>query len=96
MAKQRDFVRIMFYVYVIVSGKEKYIGFTKDLVRRLSEHNSGKSTYTKRHKDWRVLYYEAHTNEDDARRRERYLKTSSGQQSLRNMLKGALYEKTIT
>lgn len=94
MAKQRDFV-IMFYVYVLQSKSGRYIGFMTDLKRRINEHNTGQSTYTKRDV-WELLYYEAHTNETDARRRERYLKTSSGHMALSKMLKEALGEKIIT
>lgn len=89
---QRDFAGVMFYVYIIRSGEQRYIGFTTDLRRRLKEHNSGESKYTKRYRDWQVLYYEAHTNELDARRREKYLKTSGGKIALSNMLKEALHE----
>ena len=45
----RIFFELMFYVYVLISLKDKkfYIGFTNDLKRRLKEHNSGKNISTK-------------------------------------------------
>ncbi len=68
----------MFYVYVLESVNESdlYIGFTNDLKSRLEKHNRGLNFSTKLNKPWRLIHYEAYLNEKDARRRERYLKTS--------------------
>lgn len=80
------------YVYVLVSNKRTgfYIGYTKDLKKRFAEHNKGLSFSTKPFKPWQLIYYEAHTNEADARRREKYLKTTAGGQALNRMLKEKL------
>jgi putative endonuclease len=83
----------MFYVYVINSNKGLYIGYTKDLTKRLAEHNAGKGLYTRRSRNWKVIYYEAHTNETDAKRREHYFKSSYGGISLKRMLREALNEE---
>lgn len=66
----------MFYVYFIKSLKNGtlYVGFTNDLKRRLSEHNSGLSGYTSRHYPYELVYYEAYKSEGDARKRESNLK----------------------
>jgi putative endonuclease len=80
------------YTYVlrsIVNGSY-YVGFTHDLRKRVAEHNKGLNQSTRPLKPWEVLYYEAHRNEQDARRREKYLKTSSGKQALRNMIREQL------
>ena len=66
----------MFYVYVIVEEvrRDVYIGFSNDLKKRIQKHNSGSGAkYTKAGK-WRLAYYEAFSNESDARTRERRLK----------------------
>ncbi len=67
----------MFFVYVIQSldaEKKRYIGFTADIERRLSAHNSDENRgYTKGRK-WKLVYFEAYLSEKDARRRERRLK----------------------
>ena len=77
----------MFYVYVLESENyTRYIGFTSDLKRRLVEHNTGKNRSTKHYDTWKVIYYEAHTNKEDAMRRERYFKTSPGRSALKKML----------
>ena len=44
----------MYYVYILTSKKTKmlYIGFTEDLKRRFSEHNSGKESFTSKLKQY--------------------------------------------
>nr|MBI5455401.1 GIY-YIG nuclease family protein [Candidatus Levybacteria bacterium] len=51
-----------------------YIGSTKDLRKRLKDHNSGKEISTKRYLPWRLIYYEAFIEEKLARIREHKLK----------------------
>ena len=66
----------MFYAYILKSDKndELYIGSTKDLKRRLTEHNKGLVESTKRKYPYVLIYYEAYKLELDARRRESMLK----------------------
>ena len=68
----------MFYVYMLKSGKTRslYIGVTNNLRRRFSEHNSERASreFTQRHKPWKLVYYEAYLNEQDAHDREAALK----------------------
>ncbi|MBU1164543.1 GIY-YIG nuclease family protein [Patescibacteria group bacterium] len=64
----------MFYVYLIKNEKgELYYGYTNNLRRRLLEHNSSKSSYTRNHK-WQLIYYEAYLERSDAYDREKHLK----------------------
>ncbi len=64
----------MFYVYVLADQDgELYFGSTKDLKQRISEHRSGQSRSTKG-RDWKLIYYEAYCNEQDAREREQKIK----------------------
>jgi putative endonuclease len=79
----------MFYTYVIRSRKNGrlYTGSTNDLRKRLKQHNEGKSTWTKNKGLWNLIYYEACLNEEDARSREKYLKTGMGKRYLKNRLK---------
>ena len=76
--------QVFFYVYVLESlldGK-RYIGFTHNLRRRLEEHQKGQSVATKARRPFKLVYYEACTNEQDARRREVYLKSTQGRRFL--------------
>ena len=79
----------MYYVYVLQSLKDKnyYIGYTNDLKKRVKEHNSGKVTSTKYRKPFKLIYYEASKNRQDAIHREKYLKTTYGHRYLNNRLK---------
>lgn len=80
------------YVYVLRSQKREgfYVGFTHNLRKRLAEHKKGLNFSTKPYKPWELVYYEAHTNEDDVRRREKYLKTTAGDRALHRMLRDKL------
>ena len=85
---------IMFYNYVLQSEKNNslYVGYTADLRKRLKEHNQGLDRSTKPYRPWKLIYYEACLNEDDAKRREHYLKTSQGQRLLKRRLKDYFYK----
>lgn len=85
----------MLYIYCLESEKcdELYFGFTKDLKRRLKEHNQKLNFSTKRCAPWKLIYYEACLNEKDAKRREKYLKTNQGRRMFKVRLKEYFYEK---
>jgi len=82
----------MIYAYVLQSLKDNkwYTGSTRDLVRRIEEHNNGKVQSTKTRRPFELIYYEACINEHDARMREQYLKTAWGKRYLKNRLKNYL------
>ena len=82
------------YVYVLRSdvNKHLYVGFTHDLRKRYAEHNKGLNFATRPYRPWQLLYYEAHTEEEDARRREEYLKTTAGDRALHRMLRAKFTE----
>ncbi len=67
----------MHYVYVLKSQKTKklYIGYTADLKRRFSEHNSGSEFATKHGLPWTLIYYEAFLAKTDAEKREKQIKS---------------------
>jgi len=65
----------MYYVYVLkdINTGGLYIGRTSNLARRMCQHNSGKSKYTKRSL-WKIVYIEGYADELDAKKREHNLK----------------------
>ena len=79
----------MFYVYVLRSESDSgfYIGFSTDLKRRLSEHIRGASFATKSRGPWKLIYYEAYTEREDAEGREKFLKSGAGRRFLRAQLR---------
>ena len=79
----------MQYVYVLYSTRDGdlYTGYTKDLKQRFERHQKGLVASTKDRRPLELIYYEACLDQDDATRREKYLKTYKGKMFLRNRLK---------
>ena len=70
-----------YYVYILQSErnpKRFYTGFTQDLEKRLSDHNSGKNPASVSGRPWRIKTVIAFTDRDQAVDFEKYLKTASG------------------
>ena len=70
----------MAFVYILKSRSFPitYVGSTTDLQRRLSEHNAPSARFTNRYKPWDLVYSEEISDLSDARKREKYLKSSAG------------------
>lgn len=77
----------MYYVYVLKSPKQFYIGSSSDLKRRFTEHQEGRSKSTKNRGPWKIVYYEASQSKKDALIREKYLKTAWGRKYIKNRIK---------
>ncbi|MBP9739027.1 GIY-YIG nuclease family protein [Candidatus Saccharibacteria bacterium] len=77
----------MYIVYVLHSSQlgSRYIGQTSNLSKRLSDHNSGESKYTKGKGHWELVYEEHFDTRAEAMRREKYLKTGKGRDFLSNL-----------
>jgi len=69
-----------------------YTGFSEDLKQRIKDHNSGKVISTCNRRPLKLIHYEAYIKESDARRRERYLKTSEGKRFLKQQIRDLLEE----
>ena len=83
----------MLYTYVIQSNKDDkwYTGSTNNLRKRFREHNDNRVSSTKGRGPFELIYYEACMNEQDARTREKYLKSGMGKRYLKNRLKRSLF-----
>ncbi|MEX2593071.1 MAG: GIY-YIG nuclease family protein [Anditalea sp.] len=77
----------MYIVYALQSDKDGriYVGFTKNVAKRLMEHNSGKTTSTKGYRPWKVIYQENAETRIGARKREKYLKSGIGKEYLKSL-----------
>lgn len=66
----------MFTVYILRNVKNQlYVGSTKDIEARISRHNSGDGAeFTKRNKDFNLVYEEHYSTLIEARRREKQIK----------------------
>jgi putative endonuclease len=81
-----------FYTYVLQSLKDLnlYVGYTNNLVKRVEEHNKGRVPSTKNRLPLKLIYWEGCLNQQDATKREKYLKTSWGKRFIKNRIKNYL------
>ena len=80
---------MFFYTYVLESLRDgkHYVGFTHNLKQRLEEHNQGKNFSTKPRRPLKLIYCEGCLDEDDAKQREKYLKSTVGRRYLSRRLR---------
>ena len=77
----------MYYVYMLKSKSVKpvtYVGYTNNLKRRISLHNSSKGAKFTRGRKWILIYKEKFKSKKEAISREYYIKKN---RKLRNSLK---------
>jgi len=77
-----------YYTYVLKSRKDGklYIGFTKDIKRRVIMHKKGEVNATRERLPVELVYYEACRDKKYAVRREKQLKTGFGRAYLKRRL----------
>jgi putative endonuclease len=77
------------YTYILYSGKidRYYIGACTDIVRRLQEHNSGKSKFTSTGKPWVVVHTEEFGSLEEAKKRETYIKKQKSRVFIENLIR---------
>lgn len=86
----------MYYIYLLLlDNNQIYTGSTNDLKRRYDEHLGGKVRTTKNRKTIKLIHYEAYLVESDARRREKFLKTTQGKRLLKQQIRDLLSIKLI-
>lgn len=64
-----------------------YTGCTRDLKRRITEHNTSKYFPMKSRTPFKLIYYEVSISSKDAFAREKYLKSGMGKRYINNRLK---------
>ena len=79
----------MFFVYILHSDKDGllYTGYTADIKNRLKAHRGGFVRSTQKRLPVRLIYCETFLCEQDAKRREKYLKGGNGKKELQVMLR---------
>jgi putative endonuclease len=79
--------------YVLFSEKDAmlYVGYSSNLANRISDHNSGGTKSTASRRPLKLIFCEFYLFEQDARNRERYLKTSAGKKAIKLMLRSTLH-----
>tara|TARA_B100001063_G_C16568230_1_gene454471 strand:+ start:515 stop:763 length:249 start_codon:yes stop_codon:yes gene_type:complete len=76
-----------FYVYMLKSLEKKpvtYVGYTKDIKKRIELHNNGKGAKFTRGRRWKLIYKEKLPSKSKAISREYYIKSH---RSERNKIK---------
>ena len=76
-----------YYVYMLKLISKKsitYVGYTKDIKKRISLHNSGKGAKFTRGRKWKLIYKEKFFSKNKAISREYYIKKN---RTLRNQIK---------
>ena len=70
----------MFYTYILRNSETNryYVGYTKDLKKRLQLHQSGQVQSTKSNLNYKLEWYCAFKTQELALAFEKYLKTGSG------------------
>ena len=78
---------MIYHVYMLKSKSIKsitYVGYTKDLKKRIILHNTGKGAKFTRGRKWVLIYKEKYKSKKEAISREYYIKNN---RSLRNKIK---------
>ena len=68
---------MIYYVYMLKSKSIKpitYVGYTKDLKKRIILHNTGKGAKFTRGKSWKLIYFDKYNSKNKALREEYKLK----------------------
>ncbi|MCK4427377.1 MAG: GIY-YIG nuclease family protein [candidate division Zixibacteria bacterium] len=77
----------MYYVYILRNeAGNHYVGHTADLSRRIKDHNSSKSRWTRKKGPWRLVYKESHPIKKEAYLRERQIKNYRGGRAFKELL----------
>ena len=78
----------MFFVYVLQSQKDHkyYIGHTNNLVRRIQDHNRGKSKSVKTRGPFQLILKESFPARADAMRREKQIKKYKGGDAFKKLI----------
>jgi putative endonuclease len=78
----------MIDVYILKSIKDGgyYIGISKDVIKRLEEHNNGKTISTKNRRPFILVYKEQFLNYSEARKREIQIKSYKGGNKFREIV----------
>lgn len=79
----------MYFVYILQSKKtgRYYVGYTRDLARRLQDHNRGKTKSLLKHIPLEIICVEEYSAREDAVKRERQIKKYKSGEAFKRLLK---------
>ena len=76
-----------YYVYMLISIEKNpvsYVGYTTNVINRITLHNKGKGAKFTRGRKWKLIYKEKYASKNKAISREYYIKKN---RILRNQIK---------
>jgi len=78
----------MYVVYVLKSTLKQYhyVWITKDMEKRLKQHNMWKTKSTKAYLPFKIIYIELVEDSKEARNREKYFKTWKWRNELKKLI----------
>jgi putative endonuclease len=77
----------MYYIYALTNKAGRvYVGMSKDVEKRLEDHNKGRVFSTKGFRPWTIFFQEKVGNREEARKREKYYKSGYGKEFLKTRL----------
>ncbi len=78
----------MYYAYILINfdHTKTYTGWTSDIQRRLSEHNSGKNKSSKAYGPYSLVHFEEFQSIKEAMAREKFYKTTSGRRKIKQII----------
>ena len=81
----------MYFVYLLVTKNKNrtisYVGYTKDINKRIKLHNKSKGAKFTRGRKWKLAYYKKYDNKNQAMKEEYKLKKNY---NLRSKIKKSL------
>ncbi len=82
---------LMHHIYVLKSKKDNnlYIGYTNNLEKRVSQHNSGRVRSTKHRTPFILVHNESFADKNAAIAREKYLKSGCGREFIKSIINSA-------
>ncbi|WP_440618409.1 GIY-YIG nuclease family protein [Candidatus Pelagibacter sp. HIMB1493] len=87
---------MLYYVYLIIavnsSKKISYVGYTKNLQKRLLHHNNNKGAKFTKGRKWKLIYYEIYNSKSKALKQEYELKKN---QKLRKQIKNKYHKEFL-
>jgi len=80
---------MQYFVYILLAFNKikqpiTYVGYTKDIKKRLELHNSSKGAKFTRGRNWKIIYKKSYKNKSTAMKNEYLLKIN---RKLRNKIK---------
>ena len=86
----------MYHLYILHSENcnRTYTGMSSNIERRLKQHNSNQNHSTKNCNDWIIIHSEECHSRVEARKIEKYYKSTSGRRKIKLILEKHLNEKS--